>query len=204
MITKSINLLNLNVPCYCHCRYCLLEWKGKTIGIDYERSVNYAKSFYKWLKENIPEIFEDFNKTEQILMENLILLHDNSKFKDSEYIAYDKYFYGGNKSYEVIQNFNKAWLTHIHNNPHHWQHWILINDDPDKGEIILDMPDIYIIEMICDWWSFSWKKGDLREIFNWYAARRDYMKLSDNTRKNVEYILDKMHKKLNESDVNGD
>ena len=52
MITKSINILNLNVPCYCHCRYCLLEWNGKTLGIDYDRSVRYAKSFYKWLKEN--------------------------------------------------------------------------------------------------------------------------------------------------------
>lgn len=56
MITKSINILNLNVPCYCHCRYCLLEWNGKTIGIDYYRSFNYAKLFYKWLKENRPEL----------------------------------------------------------------------------------------------------------------------------------------------------
>ena len=56
MKTKSINILNLNVPCHCHCRYCLLEWNGKTIGIDYDRSINYAKSFYKWLKENKPEL----------------------------------------------------------------------------------------------------------------------------------------------------
>ena len=56
MITKSINILNLNIPCHCHCRYCLLEWNGKTIGVDYDRSVNYAKSFYKWLKENRPDL----------------------------------------------------------------------------------------------------------------------------------------------------
>lgn len=56
MKTKSINILNLNVPCYCHCRYCLLEWNGKTLGIDYDRSVKYSKSFYKWLKENRPEL----------------------------------------------------------------------------------------------------------------------------------------------------
>ena len=27
MITKSINILNLNVTCHCRCRYCLLEYK---------------------------------------------------------------------------------------------------------------------------------------------------------------------------------
>nr|DAE02562.1 MAG TPA: hypothetical protein [Siphoviridae sp. ctmYS12] len=30
----------------------------------------------------------------------------------------------------------------------------------------MDMPYNYIIEMICDWWAFSWNKGNLQEIFN--------------------------------------
>ena len=44
--TKSINILNLCVPCYNYCKYCLLSWDGKCLGIDYDRSVEYAKKFY--------------------------------------------------------------------------------------------------------------------------------------------------------------
>ncbi len=56
MVTKSIHILNLNVPCQNFCKYCLLSYDGKTLGIDYERSIKYAKSFYHWLKENRPDL----------------------------------------------------------------------------------------------------------------------------------------------------
>ncbi|MBQ8293411.1 MAG: hypothetical protein IJX78_06420 [Bacilli bacterium] len=164
-----------------------------------EHKMNVYKA-YQWLNKNLPDLFDD--ETTAACEYHCQFGHDESKYKPEEYDAYDKYFYGNNKSYEVVQNFNKAWLHHIHNNPHHWQYWVLINDDPNEGEIILDMPDVYIIEMICDWWSFSWKKGDLREIFKWYDERKEYIKLSEETHKKVNDILYKIHKKLNESDVN--
>ena len=129
----------------------------------------------------------------------LMLTHADGFTTDpEEYDAYDKYFYGRNKSYAVVQDFNKAWLHHIHHNPHHWQHWVLINDDPGEGMVILDMPYMYVVEMICDWWAFSWKKENLHEIFSWYDEHKDYMKLSKNTRKTVEDILDKIKQKLEE------
>ena len=149
---------------------------------------------YEWIKTNLPEILNGEDYEIQIRYN-----HDNSKYSVEEYEAYDKYFYGGNKTEEVKENFNLAWLHHIHNNPHHWQHWVLINDDPGLGMIILDMPHNYIIEMICDWWAFSWAKGNLQEIFSWYDARKDYMKLSDKTRKTVENILEKIRVKLEEN-----
>ena len=123
--------------------------------------------------------------------------HDQSKYDKEEYDAYDKYFYG-NRSYEVVQNFNYAWLQHIHKNPHHWQHWILINDDSDLGIVALEIPLNYIIEMICDWWSFSWRSGDLYEIFDWYAKHRDGMQMNDTSRIIVEDILNKMRTKLDD------
>lgn len=123
--------------------------------------------------------------------------HDQSKYDKEEYDAYDKYFYG-NRSYEVVQNFNYAWLQHIHKNPHHWQHWILINDDSELGIMALEIPLNYIIEMICDWWSFSWRSGDLYEIFDWYAKHRDGMQMNDTSRKIVEDILNKMRTKLDD------
>jgi len=56
MRTVSINVMNLCVPCENRCRYCLLSYDGKTTGVDYKRSENYAKGFYMWLKENRPDL----------------------------------------------------------------------------------------------------------------------------------------------------
>ena len=155
-----------------------------------EHRENVAKAF-NWLVDN--NILNGYS-TEVIDKARHLceFSHDQSKYSEEEYDAYDKYFYGGNKSYEVVTNFNYAWLHHIHNNPHHWQHWVLINDDPGEGEKILDMPEEYIIEMICDWWSFSWKQNKLGEIFEWLDEHRPYMKLSDSTDLMVDNILEKI------------
>lgn len=141
---------------------------------------------FEWINSNIHSLIQPIENE----VRDQIAVHDESKFSNEEYDAYDKYFYGGNRSYEVRNEFDKAWLHHIHNNPHHWQYWVLLKDDGDIE--VLDMPTNYIIEMICDWWSFSWNDGDLFEIFNWYGANKDIIKLSTWTKITVENILDMM------------
>ena len=121
-----------------------------------------VKKGFDWLQTNMPWLFE--GKPDAAWQTEFE--HDASKSKPDEYEAYDAYFYGGNRSYAVVQAFQRAWLLHIHRNPHHWQHWVLINDDPGEGEVLLEMPYNYIIEMICDWWAFSWAEGNLSEIFS--------------------------------------
>ena len=118
-----------------------------------------------WLRANLPLILLPGPDYEW----RIKMAHDESKSKPDEYQAYDAYFYGKNRSFQVVSDFNKAWLLHIHRNPHHWQYWVLINDDPNAGTITIPMDYEYIIEMICDWWTFSWADGDLTEIFTWYA-----------------------------------
>lgn len=152
----------------------------------------------RWFIENMPHLFVDDGFKSEVIY-NVTFGHDKSKYDKEEYDAYDAYFYGDSEETdkEQIKNkFNYAWLRHIHNNPHHWQYWILKNDDPENGEIILDIPDVYIIEMICDWWSFSWKQNKLTEIFDWYDKHKDYMKLSPLTRQKVEAILSDMQMEL--------
>ena len=124
--------------------------------------------------------------------------HDESKYSVEEYDAYDKYFYGGNRSYKVVQDFNYAWLHHIHNNPHHWQYWVLLEDDPENGMPYkaLEIPVPVIFEMIADWWSFSWKSGNLFEIFSWYADHRSKQIMNPKSREIVEYILERIWKVL--------
>ena len=119
--------------------------------------------------------------------------HDESKYDSAEYDAYDAYFYG-EKTDEVREAFDYAWLRHIQKNPHHWQHWVLLEDE---GHLkALEMPKEYVYEMIADWWSFSWKEGNLYEIFNWYAKHEKKMILHPDTRKLVEDILDKINQIL--------
>lgn len=60
MQTISINVMNLCVPCHCHCRYCLLSWSGATLGVDYARSEAYARRFYDWLRTHRPDLAFSF------------------------------------------------------------------------------------------------------------------------------------------------
>ena len=141
----------------------------------------------KWFEKNYPKALSGIENQ----IKQQILDHDDSKWSEEEYDAYDNYFYG-DKSKE--DEFNYAWLHHIHNNPHHWQYWVLINDD--DGTIGLDIPYNYIIEMILDWWSFSWKTGNLYEIFNWYNEYKKTMILNETTKIIVESILNDMREIL--------
>jgi hypothetical protein len=132
---------------------------------------------------------------------DILMMHDDSKYQAEEYDAYDDYFYGKEgKDEDDIQvidsSFDYAWLHHIHHNPHHWQYWVLIGDD--EGPKALEMPVSYAYEMIADWWSFSWKGGNLHEIFNWYEAHKDKMILHPNTRIIVEDALNQMRRILGE------
>ncbi|MDY4815011.1 MAG: DUF5662 family protein [Turicibacter bilis] len=145
---------------------------------------------FEWINSNMHELIYP-NETQ---LRNQIATHDESKFSPEEYDAYDAYFYGNNKTFMIVENFNKAWLHHIHNNPHHWQHWVLLQDE---GTVVcVDMPMNYIIEMICDWWSFSWTDGNLFEIFDWYEDNKKNMDLSDVTRTIVEGMLNQIREIL--------
>ena len=154
-----------------------------------EHKENVVKGF-RWIQKCLPALLDGL--VDEDLEWQICMAHDASKTDQEEYDAYDAYFYRGNRSYAVVQDFNLAWLHHIHCNKHHWQYWVLINDDPNEGEIILDMPYNYIIEMILDWWSFSWKQDSLEEIFNWYNTNKSKMILHKNTKTTVEFILDKI------------
>ena len=145
----------------------------------------------QWMKDNLA-ITEELSRKECIKFDYNVIRHDFSKYDSEEYDAYDAYFYGERDN----ESFNRAWLHHIHNNPHHWQHWVLINDD--EGVIALEMPKLYALEMIADWWSFSWRGGNLYEVFNWYENHKDVMVLHPNTRKFVEGVLGEIKAKLEE------
>lgn len=152
-----------------------------------------VKNAFEWLKLAVLPAL-DFPEEDIAEIEKLISIHDMSKYRTNEFFAYNDYFYGSDRTQEVEKDFNYAWLYHIHSNPHHWQYWLLPEDDGDLKA--LDMPVQYIIEMICDWWAFSWASNNLYEIFDWYKEHRDKQLMSLNTRMIVDTILDMMKEEL--------
>lgn len=145
-----------------------------------------VQQFADWLKENCPEVFEDLDLE---IFDELIADHDASKFSEEEFEPYaQKWFNNSGKTPE----YEDAWLHHWTNNPHHPEFWL--------GE---EMPLMYILEMICDWGSFSIKSGNFRELSDFYynKARDDEEKnLSDDTKKIIENILDKINSVLDKED----
>lgn len=159
------------------------------------RHISNVQKGAEWLLFHFPDLL---NKIDENALRSNLINHDQSKYLPDEYAAYDAYFYGAGKSHKVVADFNGAWLHHIHQNPHHWQHWILVHDD--EPEEVLEMPAEYVIEMIADWWSFSFQSGNLGEIFSWYKKHKE-MKLHPKTRKLVEEILSRMKAELDKEGV---
>lgn len=123
------------------------------------------------------------------------IIHDISKFSIGEFWACAKYFNDPVRTKETIEDFDRAWLQHIHNNKHHWQYWILINGKDEHT--ILDMPYKYIIEMICDWKGAAKVKGNINpnECAEWYNKHKDNIVISDKTKQTIESLL--YHERIN-------
>lgn len=75
-----------------------------------------------------------------------LIFHDWTKFLPDEFFPYARYFYGDSWSRE---EFDRAWLKHLHRNRHHPQHWILRNDN--DGTYALEMSWEDVKEMVADW-----------------------------------------------------
>ena len=129
------------------------------------------------------------------------LTHDLSKFRPSEFIPYARYFYGNYMKYsdaspgvkslyygpyheDIEKAFDYAWLLHIHRNPHHWQHWLLQEDDGNLK--IMPMPIKYLSEMGCDWVGAGKAITGKDNINEWYNKNKDKIKIGKVQRKFIE------------------
>ncbi|GAA0343966.1 hypothetical protein GCM10008967_38010 [Bacillus carboniphilus] len=114
------------------------------------------------------------------------ITHDLSKFSPKEFFPYaKKFFKEGELSKEDQLKWQYAWLHHQQKNKHHWEHWVV---NPKTKEA-LPMPRKYLIEMVCDWRSFSRKWG--RKVKNRTLDLSDSIILHPDTRKELEAFLAK-------------
>lgn len=123
------------------------------------------------------------------------IVHDLSKWRQSEFIPYARFFYGPKPPMRNTTGYYKptdtgndafdfAWLLHQKRNPHHWQFWILQEDE--GGVKVLEIPHRYRLEMLCDWYGASMAQGYGGKSRTWYAANREKMQLHPATRAWVE------------------
>ncbi len=116
--------------------------------------------------------------------------HDMSKFRPDEWRPYAAYFYGpqpvrDSTGYSKPADtgdaaFDFAWLLHQKRNPHHWQFWILPEDN--GGTKILRMPWRYQAEMLADWRGAGKAQGYGDNTLVWYNKNKQKMQLHPDTR----------------------
>ena len=129
------------------------------------------------------------------------LAHDMSKFRLSEWFPYVNFFYGETAKprrdstgyYKPTdtgdKKFDFSWLLHQKRNDHHWQYWILPEDD--GGLKVLEMSNNAVLEMLCDWYGASVAQGNGKwdGVLKWYWANVHKMRLHSRTKKFVELYL---------------
>lgn len=108
-------------------------------------------------------------------------VHDWDKFLPGMWRSYARTFYkpDGSKHYEPSQAFSSAWNSHQKRNKHHWQYWLLVNDQRkqrfweqsmDGGEthsyLKLKRGDNEFanIAVVYEYESMGWWKPDLKAL----------------------------------------
>ena len=144
---------------------------------------------YEYIKENIPELLEDLEISVEE-MDEQIKEHDRSKFGPDEFSQYAEHWYGKIENGKRCEKDDEskeyldAWKHHYKNNPHHEEFW-------GKKK---DVPYSCLLEMLCDWWAFSFKKGDLYEITEFWREKKGEKSkhLSENSIKRIDEMIEKL------------
>ena len=116
-------------------------------------------------------------------LENVVVVHDLSKYSPEEFEPYRQKFYPykGAKPDEAL--FDLGWRHHYAVNNHHPEHWVGVDD---KG---MKMDALAIAEMFCDWVGMGYKFGT--KTVEWYTdkMKREPFKFHPETKETVEKIL---------------
>lgn len=164
------------------------------------------RACWQYLKQVLRHKWFTFLECRKLEIPLLGLVHDWTKFLLSEFVPYARHFYGnypdrhenawvsayytGPTKQSVKCQFDEAWLHHQKRNKHHWQYWVLIEDDSGiMGRKGLPMPDRYRCEMLADWRGAGRAYGN-PDTKAWYLKHRDRMLLHSETRAWLEWMLE--------------
>jgi hypothetical protein len=104
-------------------------------------------------------------------------IHDCSKFWGEEWTYLRPEIFESDKK----NLFEMSQRQHVSTNPHHPEYWGGI----DK------MPDVYLAEMVCDWYARSQEQGnDLRGWIKDKATKKFGMKVQSKVYKEIKHFVD--------------
>lgn len=120
-----------------------------------------------------------------------LAIHDASKFSDEEFPAAVEHFHGGDPNPD---RYARAWLHHVHANPHHWQYWMFPDGFVPHGSSvergIVEMPTNYALEMVADWMGSSMAYTGSWDIDYWLYKNMPRISLHSKTAGFVRHTLD--------------
>lgn len=155
------------------------------------------KEYLAYIEEHIANVKLAYTKYAEVLCEKLnvsptllainVNAHDQSKYSEEEFEPYRNYFHTCSNEVKDKEAFDKAWIHHYRNNPHHPQYWI------DENGNSRDMEPIYIAEMLLDWEAMSIKFNE--NTYDYYKKERDKKGFSENTKKNLDIVIPEIFKR---------
>lgn len=125
-----------------------------------------------------------------------LIIHDWSKFTPVEFINYSRHWHGSNS----VKGWAKAWLHHLHHNPHHPEYWLLSwRGSPDfynglgqgvaEFVTVLPIPETYVREMVADWMGASKVFTGSYDISRWLNQNGPKMLLHNDTEIRLDEIM---------------
>lgn len=128
------------------------------------------------------------------------IIHDWSKFLPCEWVPYANRFYNTHRKNDptCTAEYEKAWLHHIHNNPHHWEHWVIPGVPPRQhnvqifkpNAVAIPIPDKYLKEMLCDWYGAGQMQEHGMTVLEWYEVNQYDIILHPDSRKRLKELLE--------------
>ena len=174
--------------------YCETMIESKDKYTDYiNNHIANVQEVYDKNADVFKSVFPNVYNSKQVMQLYInIENHDKSKFDENEFWYYAMRFFPVKgidpNSEKVKKDFKIGWLHHVHNNAHHPNHWALVDDNQIY---LFDMPDIYIIEMLCDWMAMS-KYYNSKTIDYWNSDSGKKLPMSEYTKSKVNEFMEAM------------
>ena len=194
---ESEQKIIIKIICFIFSRVSKIKYFIKKIK-DNIKIKKQTKLYIKYIiehKKNIEKAFEEmkensliFQRYDDDILDALwerVLVHDESKYSEEEFIPYRKNFFPINAEEKENNklDFDKAWEHHWKNNSHHWQYRKnKTSFNKDNKEEVLD-----VLENVLDWMAMGYKFND--RPYQYYENNKNNIILCDDERKYLEDLI---------------
>ena len=194
---ESEQKIIIKIICFIFSRISKIKYFIKKIK-DNIKIKKQTKLYIKYIvehKKNIEKAFEEMRENSLIFQRydddilnalwERVLIHDESKYSEEEFIPYRKNFFPINAEEKENNksDFDKAWEHHWKNNSHHWQYRKnKTSFNKDNREEVLD-----VLENVLDWMAMGYKFND--RPYQYYENNKNNIILCDDERKYLEDLI---------------